>query len=264
MSSNLSNAVRAYRERGFGGVLRAVVRRLKLPATSKSRWRKGIGSEAEFWDSYFRTRGLEWPDDYRERLDPDRPLQPRPAALLPAGTDLRVLDVGAGPLTYLGKKVEGRQISITAVDPLADTYDELLAKYDVRPVVRTTKLEAEHLDRQFAPGTFDLVFARNCIDHSFDPERAILNMVGVVKDHCYVLLEHRPNEAETNKYTGLHQWNFSTSQAGEFIIRGRDSSVNITEKYAGSFRATCEMVTDPQEEGEWLITRILKAPAPKH
>lgn len=258
MSSILSKAVRTYKERGLGGIISAAARRIKLPDTSKSRWRKGVASEADFWDSYFRTGGLEWPVDYRMRLDPERPLQPRPAALLPAGTDLRVLDVGAGPLTHLGKKVPGRRISITAVDPLAEIYDEILAKYAISPPVRTTKLEAENLNRQFAPNTFDLVVARNCIDHSFDPERAILKMVDVAKAQCYVLLEHRPNEAETNRYTGLHQWNFSMSEAGEFIIASRTSSVNITQKYAHLFQAKCETVTD---DGDWLITRILKSPA---
>jgi len=45
---------------------------------------------------------------------------------------------------------------IVAVDVLAEKYDELLARYNVRPAVRTTFAEAEHLTRWFAENSFDL------------------------------------------------------------------------------------------------------------
>jgi hypothetical protein len=73
-------------------------------ADARKRWRAGIPSETQFWDDWFRTKGLQWPTAYRNRLDPDFPLQPRPEALLPPEKDVHILDVCAGPLTYLGKK----------------------------------------------------------------------------------------------------------------------------------------------------------------
>ena len=51
------------------------------------------------------TKGLQMGDNnYGKRFDPDLPLQPRPTDLLPPQTEVHILDVGAGPLTYLGKK----------------------------------------------------------------------------------------------------------------------------------------------------------------
>jgi SAM-dependent methyltransferase len=251
-------AVTFVKEDGIVGLL-SILFRLGLPnpLSAESKWRFGIRSEVRFWDRYFRTKGSDWPETYPLRFDPGLPLQARPAALLPSQSEVDVLDVGAGPLTYLGKTQPGRRIRITAVDPLADEYDRLLSQHGIRPLVRTQKLAAEQLTERFPPESFDLVFARNSIDHSFDPELAIGQMISVVKKGGYVLLEHQPNEAEGEHYTGLHQWNFSMSASGDFMIASRLRSVNMTRKYAAQCRITCEMVRD--EEAEVLVvTRILR------
>ncbi|MBX7043785.1 MAG: class I SAM-dependent methyltransferase [Ignavibacteria bacterium] len=220
-------------------------------------WKDGMKSEVEFWDSYFSTKGLEWSEYYEMRFDPELVLQDRPAKLLPPRTDVYILDVGAGPLTFLGKKLEGRNISITAVDPLADEYDKLTEKYGVHPPVRTLKLAAEELSVMFPPSCFDLVVARNCIDHSYNPEKAILQLIRVVKQDCFVLLEHRENEAVNANYLGLHQWNFSLSPEGDFLISSKTETLNMTKKYSNICRVECEVIEEP-DDGEWLITRIRK------
>ncbi len=236
----------------------AVLLRLapRLPLWRKLKWKGGTRSEIRFWDDYIRTGGLDWPDDFRARLDPDLPLQARPAALLPPEGAVRLLDVGAGPLTYLGKRLPGRELSITAVDALADKYDRILEKYGVVPVVRTEKLDAERIGSRFPNNTFDLCFARNCLDHAYDPERAILQLIDVVKPGCYVLLEHHPNEAEHAGYDGLHQWNFGLSGAAEFLIGSRSRTVNMTRKYAHRGTISCELVEEG--DGAMLVTRVLK------
>jgi len=94
--------------------------------TSESMWKRGIKSELRFWDEYFRTQGLQWPDEYSKRLNSNLQLQPTPASLLPIQQEVHILDVGAGPLIYLGKTYDSRRISITAVDPLAIEYDKIL------------------------------------------------------------------------------------------------------------------------------------------
>lgn len=253
------NAVRIFREHGFHAIVAILVSKYGLPLrqSHKSIWNAGIKSEIRFWSDYFRTRGLQWTESYGNRFDPDLPLQPRPAALLPPQADVKILDVGAGPLTYLGKRHGGNYVKITAVDPLADEYDRMLEKYRIQPVVRTQKLAAEDLTKRFRPGTYDLVFARNCIDHSYDPERAILQMIHVVKRGRHVLLEHLPNEAESEKYSGLHQWNFAASADGDFVISSKVEKVNMTKKYATLCKITCEIVNE--EDGiDWLVTRIEK------
>jgi SAM-dependent methyltransferase len=228
----------------------------KIPL-ARFKWNAGLRSEMDFWDAYFRTKGLQWPETYMMRLDPTLPLQPRPSALLPPQEEVRILDVGAGPLSYLGKTHPTKRIHITPVDPLAHQYDRIIKKYQVHPVIQTQKLAAEKLTRRFSSNTFDLVFARNCIDHSYDPEKAIREMIEVVKSGHYVLLEHAPNEAENEGYAGLHQWNFSMSSDGDFIIRSKTQETNMTRKYAGQCKIECEMGKE-EGVGDWLITRIQK------
>jgi len=252
------NAVAIFREDGFLGFISILISKsgLPIPQSARFKWKAGIIRETKYWDAYFRTKGLESADTYSIRFDPDIPLQPRPTTLLPPHKEIHILDVGAGPLTYLGKKCEGKRIKITAVDPLADQYDRILDKYKIQPLVRTEKLVAESLAERFSPNTFDLVVARNCIDHAYDPEKAILQMIHVVKRRCYVLLEHRPNEAETMSYRGLHQWNLSSTVDGEFLISSKSKEVNITKKYAELCKITCEIINEGY--GNWLITRIQK------
>lgn len=177
--------------------------------------------------------------------------------MLPQKLKIYILDVGADPLTYLGKIFEGKRINITAVDPLADEYDLILDKYQIQPLIRTQKLAAEELTKRFSPSTFDLVVARNSIDHAYGPESGVLQMIDVVKSGQYVLLEHRQNEAENENYSGLHQWNFSLSANGDFLISSKFDKVNKTKKYAELCTITCEIVNEGVD-GDWLITRIQK------
>jgi SAM-dependent methyltransferase len=231
---------------------------LPIPQSAKSKWKAGIDSELSFWDDYCRTRGLKWSAHFNDKLDPDLPLENEVSTLLPERTAVHILDVGAGPLSCLGKKCPGKQVTITAVDPLADEYDKILAKYQIQPPVRTQKLAAEGLTKRFQPNTFDLVYARNCIDHAYDPERAILEMITVAKEGCYVLLKHRENEAINEKYGGLHQWNFSMTEGGDFLISSKDSQVNFSQKHAGLGAIVCERDMEFESGMPWLLTRIQK------
>ena len=149
---------------------------------------------------------------------------------------------------------------MTAIDPLADAYDRLLDKYHVKPIIRTQKAYAESLTTRFPPNTFDLVFARNSIDHARNPEMAILQMIEVAKTGCYVLLVHYVNEAERAGYTGLHQWNFSMSANGDFLISSGSVRVNMTRKVAGLCTTTCELdtVPDARARSVELIVKMKK------
>jgi SAM-dependent methyltransferase len=252
----VKTACRILREQGVGGVIKALEPYRKAMLSSSGRWKEGHSDELKFWDEYFRTRGLQWSADYASRLNPDTPLQPRPAALLPDAPETTILDVGAGPLTYLGKKALGKQLRITAIDPLADGYDAIMAKYAVEPPVRSEKLSGEQVATRFSPNTFDLIFARNCLDHAHDPVEAIRQMVLVAKRGGYVLLEHHPNEAENQQHEGLHQWNFTTNEGGEFLIAGlRGSPVNVSTRFQELVSTRCEYLDDGEK---WLIVTMKK------
>ena len=182
------------------------------------RWAEGLEEELQFWFRWLRDRE-PWSDMYVQRTDPNSELQPAIRAHLdsPANVHLRLLDVGSGPLTILGKRWSDRILEITAVDPLADRYAVLFKKVGLEPLVWPVAGEAERLTDRFAESSFDLVYARNCLDHSYDPLRAILQMLRVVKPGRVALLEHAVDEGEYMKYAGPHQWNFRIEE-GRFVI----------------------------------------------
>ena len=176
----------------------------------QDKWKSGLSDEISFWDRWMKTKGSEWPDDFIFRCDPNTDLQHHICELIdaPAESEVRILDVGAGPLTCLGKSWTGRKVTIFPVDALAEDYDALLIKYGITPLVRTAKVHAEKLASAFAPDFFDLAYAQNSLDHCYDPLTAIRQMIEVVRPNHFVLLAHALMEGENENYQGLHQWDF--------------------------------------------------------
>ncbi len=207
-------------------------------------WRLSLPHEMKFWDSWFASKGGKSPEDYRGRFDPEKPLQRNLAQLIerthPFGP-VRILDVGAGPLTILGKRLGNRDVTIVAVDPLADFYASLLAHHGIKPLVRTEKCAGEELRAMFDVDEFDLAYAHNCLDHSFDALRCIREMVAVVKPGHAVAMTHFENEAVREKYKGLHQWNFFRAENGHFHISSARETVDVTEQLASMADVTCSV-----------------------
>ncbi len=192
---------------------------IRSPLKCRRAW--GRWREYRFWQRWFRTRGWKWPADYHRRLDPETPFSPYLRRFLPGDRKIcRVLDVGAGPLTEVGYRWEGRTLEIVAVDPLAELYRKLYAKYRVTPPVPTRPGRAEDLSLLFGADSFDLVQARNSLDHAEDPLAGIREMIYCVRPGGWVVLNHNPNEGAGEGYRGLHQWNFFLEK-GRFFIGDR-------------------------------------------
>lgn len=172
-------------------------------------WTGALGDEMAFWREWMSTGGGQWPDDYRFRLDPESEIQEQITQHLNGiGSQVRMLDAGAGPLTVVGKRWPGHEFTLTAVDALSDQYDVLLDEFGITPPVRTRRCDSERLSEAFAENSFDVAYALNTLDHSYEPMQAIRQMIAVVRPGGIVLLQHYPNEAENEAYSGLHQWNF--------------------------------------------------------
>jgi SAM-dependent methyltransferase len=234
----------------------------KLIKNQEIRWRLLVKSEVDYWQGYFsnglnkekveNTTDCPWEVNLSSKLNPHYQLQEAIVKLLPKDTQqVRILDVGAGPLTCVGKESKNLTISITAIDPLADQYSRLTKRQGICPPVQTTKGYAEKLTESYGANSFDLVFALNSIDHSYCPEKAIEEMIKVTKKNCYVLLVHYPNEAIHQNYCGMHQWNLSMENS-HFIISSKHISVDFTEKYKAICDVTCQL------DAGYLITKILK------
>ncbi|MEZ4861305.1 MAG: methyltransferase domain-containing protein [Caldilineaceae bacterium] len=219
-------------------------------------WQAGIVEELGFWERWLATGGGEWPADFAFRCDPCAPLQQHlidALSHLPHSA-LQILDVGAGPLTYLGKVWAGHTLAITAVDPLAKEYDHLIKKYAVTPPVRTQVGFAEKLVKQFGHNRFDVVHARNCIDHSYDPCLAIEQMVAVAKPGGLVYMHHAVNEATVQQFQGFHQWNLF-DEDGELCVSNQENLINMSKRLYGRATVTNQLF----DNGIWMVTQIWKA-----
>ena len=200
--------------------------------TSEEIWKSRLPSEMAFWESWLSTKGLIWPETYVDALNPERPLQDYLRALVDfQQPKVRILDVGSGPLTVLGRVWEGHEVCTVPIDPLADEYTKLLAHHGITAPVPTRLCKGEELLEQFEPNTFDLAHAQNSLDHSYDPLRIIWNMLAVVKPGGTVYLNHAVREADTQNHEGLHRWNFFEDN-GDFMVEGDDGIVNVSKDMA--------------------------------
>jgi SAM-dependent methyltransferase len=200
-------------------------------SVSEDIWRSRLPSEMAFWESWMASNGLIWPETYKDALDPKRPLQEYLKALIHHGPFIDILDVGAGPLTVIGRVWDFHVINTTAIDPLADEYTKLLARHNVVAPVPTQLCAGERLLEKFKPNTFDLAHAQNSLDHSFDPVLIIHNMLDVVKPGGAVFLNHAVREADTQHHEGLHRWNFYQDTYGDFCIEGPETLENISQRF---------------------------------
>jgi SAM-dependent methyltransferase len=207
-------------------------------ATAQEVWSYGIGHELAFWREYLSTGGSHWPDDYRFRLDPEAVIQEQITQHLhDIGSRVRMLDVGAGPLTIVGKRWPRHEFTLQAVDALAEEYDALLEEFSITPPVRTRRCDTERLSGEFSDNSYDVVYAMNTLDHSYEPIQAIRQMVRIIRPGGIALLQHYPNEAEAEAYTGLHQWNFDWID-GECVLWRPSRKWLLGREFAGQATVT--------------------------
>lgn len=197
-------------------------------------WKLALPTEVNFWEEYLATRGKSCgaADEFAFRNSPDSEFQPwlREWMNCKEGAEVRVLDVGAGPLTWVGKKWAGRTVIIDAIDPLAEAYARIMQKQGIKPPVETKVGNGEEVVELFGRNRFDLAFARNCLDHSFDAIQAVTSMIGATKPGGIIFLWHNQDEAERLGYQGLHQWNFRLENSELLVWKG-DRILNVNQTF---------------------------------
>lgn len=223
-------------------------------ADMMEKWEGGKDFEINFWSSWVRDEGGEWPKEFKERFDPELPLQSYITVLLDSqATEVRILDVGAGPLTIVGKVWPGHDVELIAVDALGDQYTGMLAKKGLKAPVPTEVCNTEELTQRFSLDQFDLVHVRNALDHGFDPMHGIAQMLSVVKKGGVVTMYHFANEAKNAKYKGFHQWNF-TVEDRDLVIWNRDSRQVVGPR----FREAAEIVEISPDGDDWTTVVMRK------
>lgn len=201
----------------------------------KARYLTGLYLAEPFYFNDFLTKKK---DKYLNRLNPDKRIEGDLAELLwdIPYSKVKILDVGAGPITKVGYKLDRKFIELYPIDPLAKVYNRILNKKNIHPPVKTVFGNAEKLSKQFGENEFDLIYANNSIDHTASPVKAIHEIYHVLKPNHYFYFDHFINEGEKNKYYGLHQWNFYCKNDNLFLSnRTKDIELNISEEFKNKF-----------------------------
>jgi SAM-dependent methyltransferase len=225
-------------------------------------WQRGLPLEVDFWADYLRTRGGEYPEEFQHRTDPNNPVDD--PFLLEAidrvgGEQIKIVDVGSGPLTSVGTRDPRhpqRRLEVTAVDPLAHDYQRLLLEAGVTAPAPPQVCRGEDVARTFGRGHFDIAYARNSIDHSVDALAAIASMLDAVRVGGAVVLLHRRREGEHHGYTQLHQWNLDVED-GRLVLFNQDQFHDVSKHFAEEANVTAELIGNPAET-EWLAATLIR------
>jgi SAM-dependent methyltransferase len=199
----------------------------EVTGEAQEKWKKALPSEVDFWQQMIGGTfpNKDWIAGLRQRLAGQTPFPEHLRKYMPTHGCVRLLDVGAGPATVIGLQGAPQDLEIVAIDPLADTYNDLLAKQGLVPAIRTRRGEGERLS-ELDLGTFDLVYSRNALDHAYEPLKVIREMLSAAKTTGAVFFEGAVNEGCTQSYVGLHQWNFMPTEDGDLIVWQKNNNAH--------------------------------------
>lgn len=203
-----------------------------------SAWLNGIDYEINFWNSWMEEKGGQWGSDFTGRMDPERPVDPALFDGMDITATQKVLDVGAGPVSFFGYQLNGKPIELSACDPLAPQYAEMSGRHAINWPVKTESAFAEDLSAFYPRDYFDMVVCRNALDHSFDPIRGIEEMLLVLRNGGRANLMHYANEAEEARYDGFHQWNFDVVD-GRPIVWNKSARIDLIERFGDCADVRC-------------------------
>lgn len=191
----------------------------------KEVWESHLNDEVKYWKSMFdgSFHNKDWVAGFRRRV---MGIDIAPSHVREwLGEGCRILDVGCGPATVLGGFVDGKKLDVTAIDPLANQYNRLYKEHNLCPLISPIYGEAENLS-DVVQGKFHFVYSRNALDHSYNPIRAIQNMINICAKGGVVFFENAINEGYKEGYKGLHQWNFMPA-SGELVIWNKEGSAQL-------------------------------------
>ncbi len=222
-------------------------------------WKKLVNAEIDHWNHVFykyTTDSNSYLHQYvKKRLDMELPLHKNVQLLVDSidKQEISILDVGSGPIPFLGRK-STKNIKLTAVDYLAENYYKLYNQYNIYPPAVPIPLDASELSLHFENNLFDIVYARNSIDHTFNPIKSIQEMVNV--SNKYVILEHKLNEGMIENYQGLHNWNFFVKDS-KFYINNKNGEEFCMNDFLSNSIIDCQLTVEEEEcIDDWLVIII--------
>jgi|GEM_PF-5332332 len=218
-------------------VFKALIKRLLAPLFFRLHSRAhGKNMEVRFWRTWANKRGWHWQQQFQQRLDPNAEVTGHHRSILEAihSPELRILDVGAGPISGIHPCFQGQALHIRACDPLGDDYRRILAENAITPRVVTETVPGENLSQHFRDERFDWINCDNALDHSESPHCVIDEMIAIAAPSATISLYHEIDEGLNEGYRGFHKWNIRP-------VAGRSDAFTIfnpqeSHAYSGAYR----------------------------
>lgn len=203
-------------------------------STASAAWNDGVGAQIAFWVAVMRNyEGFEAQHaELRARLDPQRPLNAALVPHLPARPGLRILDVASGPVASVGWRGEAGAVQVTAIDPLAMLYADVLAEQELSPPVGTVQCDPEKMDVLFGP-SFDVVYFDGGLTQCYDPMAALRASMAVVAPGGFAYVIGRAADGEFCKYYALHQWNVRVDARDALTLWRPEVEIDVAEGLQG-------------------------------
>jgi SAM-dependent methyltransferase len=139
------------------------------------------------------------------------------------------LELGSGPFSLLAWGVAKGLFDLTAVDPLADEYRELLRSRGLSYPVTPMKGFGERLGTLFDEDEFDFAYSSNALDHTQDPRACMRQLARVVRTGGVIYCEGFTGVGTDARWHGLHQHDF-VPEGKELVAYDRDGRrTSLTE-----------------------------------
>jgi 2-polyprenyl-3-methyl-5-hydroxy-6-metoxy-1,4-benzoquinol methylase len=117
--------------------------------------------------------------------------------------ELKLIDIGSGPVTSFFQKLDIYAWNIITVDPLAELYNDLNETYKVNYPIKCIEGTGEHLDELFEPNSFHLVLSQNSIDHSESPIAYINCLYYLCKPGGFIYISGHIKVGSSEHWVGI-------------------------------------------------------------
>lgn len=223
----------------------------------KSTWDEQLLTQLDHWDRWLAGESGEGP---KNRLTDSYPFPGYLQKVLdcPPGSEVRVLDLGSGPASTVGRNWPGRKVFVTCVDPLAEEYNVLLRKHGYAEFACIARGCGETLLEDIEERDFDIAYSANALDHSYDPLLCIENMLRIVRPKGWVVFMVLENEGQRQRYGGLHRWNFCVDD-GELVLWDKSGRSYVVANEIRDSTMREILIKEDQQRGNRIFVYLTPA-----